>query len=170
MSDQVDFSLENMLQRLELLLTEEIDFSATDTVTTVAKAQLLTVAAVYVNSLAVSEFGGRVGILRGPGLVEQVIGAAFQTYEGYDPHPGAFDKAAMLLRGITQGHPFSDGNKRTGIVIAAFFLRQLGYPLPARLPVDEVVELCLNVSAGTIRDVETIATALRRWWCAPKPM
>src|SRR5215212_7309335 len=54
------------------------------------------------------------GAVRDRGLVEQAVAAAFQTYVGVDPHPGPFDKAAMPLRGITQGHRFNDGNKRTG--------------------------------------------------------
>ncbi len=60
--------------------------------------------------LAVGDYGGRIGPVRADGLVEQVVAAAFQTFEGTDPHPGVFEKAAMLLRGITQGHPFNDGN------------------------------------------------------------
>jgi death-on-curing protein len=60
---------------------------------------------------------------RAPGLVEQVVAGAFHTFGGDDPHPGPFDKAAMLLRGITQGHPFTDGNKRTGILVASYYLR-----------------------------------------------
>ncbi|MBI4491217.1 MAG: Fic family protein [Chloroflexi bacterium] len=34
--------------------------------------------------------------------------------------PDPFEKAAMLLRGITQGHPFYNGNKRTGFLPAAY--------------------------------------------------
>ncbi|MFN8540502.1 MAG: Fic family protein [Thermomicrobiales bacterium] len=77
----------------------------------------------------------------------------FQVYGDHDPHPGAFDKAAMLLRGITQGHPFEDGNKRTGFLTAALYLDLVGYPLPARLPVDDVVQFSLQVSSGMLRDV-----------------
>ncbi|CAN5831438.1 hypothetical protein BH23CHL2_BH23CHL2_10860 [soil metagenome] len=80
--------------------------------------RLLTAAATYFNILVVADFGGRRGPARDARLVEQVVGAAFQTFEGVDPHPGPFDKAAMLLRGITQGHPFNDGNKRTGFLLA----------------------------------------------------
>lgn len=57
--------------------------------------------------------------MRSRGLVEQVVGAAFQTFERIDPHADPFERAAMRLRGVTQGHPFGDGNKRTGFLLAA---------------------------------------------------
>lgn len=93
-----------------------------------------------------------------------MVGAAFQTYEGVDPHPRPFEKAAMLLRGITQGHPFNDGNKRTGFLVAAYYLDLVDYPLPPRLPVDGVVDLCVRVSAGELREVALIAEELERLW------
>jgi death-on-curing protein len=87
-------------------------------------------------TLALTEYGGRVGAERQPGLVEQVVAAAFQTFAGQDPHPTPFEKAAMLVRGITQGHPFQDANKRTGFLVASYYLAQMGYELiaPCRKP------------------------------------
>lgn len=114
--------------------------------------------------MAVADFGGRTGPARDPRLVEQVVAAAFQTFGGIDPHPGPFDKAAMLLRGITQGHPFNDGNKRTGFLTATYYLKLVG--LEARHPVDtdEAVALCMRISAGELRDVEQIASGLQWLW------
>src|SRR3712207_5311338 len=114
MADHDDASLAALLTRLRFLLREPVDFTRTDTKTTLAKVRLFTAAAMYFNVLAVADFGGRSGPSRGEGLVEQAVGAAFQSYAGEDPHPSPFEKAAMLLRGISQGHPFNDGNKRTG--------------------------------------------------------
>ena len=48
----------------------------------------------------------------------------------------------MLLRGNTRGHPFNDGNKRTGFLLAAYYLALVGHPAPARLPPDDAVNLC----------------------------
>ena len=70
----------------------------------------------------------------------------------------------MLLRGITQGHPSNDGNKRTGFLLAAYYLQLVGHPAPAQFPPDEVVDLCMRVSAGELRDVTTIARELARLW------
>lgn len=133
------------------------------------KVRLLAAAATYYNVLGVSEFGGRLGPVREEGLVEQAIGAAFQTFAGVDPHPGLFEKAAMLLRGIVQGHPFNDGNKRTGFLTAAYYLRRVGFPTPHALDEDGVVELCFRVSAGEERDVDAIATRLRELWAVDAP-
>ena len=159
-----DSSLTALLRRLEFILQEPIDFTATDTEASLAKVRILTAAATYFNALAVMEYGGRVGEVRESGLVEHAIGAAFQSFGGEDPHPDAFDKAAMLLRGITQGHPFNDGNKRTGFLTAAFYLSQMGIAAPDPFPDEEAFTLCLRISAGELRDVAVIAEALRGLW------
>jgi prophage maintenance system killer protein len=166
MPDDPEPSLRDLLTRLQIILSQPVDFAATGAETTIVKVRLLTAAAVYFNVLSLSDFGGRAGAVRGEGLVEQAVGAAFQSFGGVDPHPDPFDKAAMLLRGITQGHPFSDGNKRTGFLLAAYYLRNMGYPWPMHLPEDQVIAFCLRVSAGSIRDVQEMAAALRQFWGA----
>jgi hypothetical protein len=85
MPEEPDISLDKLLDQVRMFLGDEIDFANTDTETTLAKVRLLSAAAVYFNILAVEQFGGRAGAPRAPGLVEQVVGAAFQTYEGIDP-------------------------------------------------------------------------------------
>jgi death-on-curing protein len=73
----------------------------------------------------------------------------------------------MLLRGITQGHPFTDGNKRTGWLLASYFLEVMGYPRPIPLPVEGIVDFCLQVSAGTIRDTGVMAARIKALWRLP---
>ena len=153
-----------LLDRLRLTADERRIFLRTDTEATLAKVEMLTAAAVYLNGSAVRVYGGRLGSTRGIELVEQVVGAAFQTFGGVDPHPGPFPKAAMLLRGITAGHPFQDGNKRTGFLIAVYYLKAVDRPLPAELAVDSVVDLSWRVSKGELRDVDAIAATLERLW------
>jgi hypothetical protein len=94
MNDEPSPSLENITTQIRFHLSDEIDFARTDTASTLAKVRLLTAAATYFNTLAVDEFGGRSGAPRAPGLVEQVIATAFQTFAGVDPHPGPCEKAA----------------------------------------------------------------------------
>jgi death-on-curing protein len=148
-------------RRLRSRFRRRIDYRATDPETTREVVRRITIAAYLFNLVAISDFGGRTGHEREAGLVELAIGAAFQTFGGAEPHPTPFDKAAVILRGITQGHPFVDGNKRTGFLTAAYYLEQTGYPAPAIFPVDEVVAFCEDVSAGEIRDSEIIAGQLR---------
>lgn len=166
MAGAVPGPLAALLQRLQFILSQPLDFRATDTETTLRKVRLLVAAATYFNVMAVADFGGRLGPVREQGLVEHAVGAAFQTFGDYDPHPDAFDKAAMLLRGLTQGHPFNDGNKRTGFLTAAYYLRRVGFSTPDPLDENAVVALCFTVSAGEIREIEPIAAALRRLWRA----
>lgn len=168
MTEADDPSLSELLGRFHLTPVERREFLRTDTEATLVKVRLLTGAAVYFNTTAVADYGGRAGPTRGLELVEQVVGAAFQTYEGEDPHPGAFDKAAMLLRGITAGHPFQDGNKRTGFLLAAYYLDLTGHAFPDRFAFDEAESLSLRVSAGELRDVAEIAAELARLW-TPHP-
>ena len=156
--------LPTLLDRLIVILQQPLDFARTDTETTLVKIRLLTAAASYFNIMAVTDYGGRGGPERGEGLVEQAVAAAFQTFDGVDPHPGSFEKAAMLLRGITQGHPFNDGNKRTGFLLASYYLLRMGYPFPDPIAVNEAEDLCLRVSAGRLRDVSRIADELARLW------
>jgi prophage maintenance system killer protein len=155
--------LAQLLAQLEFRLAEPVDFARVDEQNTTAKVRLLSAATVYFNVLAVNEFGGRPGPVRQAGLVEQVVATAFQTYRGEDPHPLPFDKGAMLLRGITQGHPFTDGNKRTGFLLAAFYLDRVGLVLHPNLPTVEVISFCRRVSAGEVRDLKVIAPTLRTW-------
>lgn len=132
--------------------------------TTLEHVRALTYAAIYFNTVAVTDFGGRIGRVRQEGLVEQVVAAAFQSFGGVDLRPEPFEKAAMLLRGITQGHPFTDGNKRTGFLLAAYFLDSVGQRPPETLDREAVVRFCLAVSDGTIRDIARMTDELRLLW------
>lgn len=121
-------------------------------------------AALSLNSLVIQEFGGRQGGERERGLTQSVIAAAFQNFGDTDPHPGPFDKAAVIIRGITGGHPFVDGNKRTGFLTAALYLEQIGIPMPSPVSVDGMYDLCMGISSGELRDLDEIAMQLERIW------
>jgi len=152
------------LAKLDIEAADHLDWTHTDPETTETKVRLLTAVASYFNVLSLTTYGGRVAPARDPRLVEQVIGAAFQTFQGEDPHPTPFDKAAMLLRGITQGHPFNDANKRTGFLTAAYYLEQMGFPPPETVSSDQAFALCLRISKGDVRDVADIRRALHALW------
>ncbi|MGI8916184.1 MAG: hypothetical protein ACR2JY_20825 [Chloroflexota bacterium] len=76
MMDDRDPSLSDLLSALRITLQEPVDFTRTDTEATTAKVRVLAAAATYLNIIAISEFDGRIGPARAPGLVEQVAGAA----------------------------------------------------------------------------------------------
>ena len=164
MADEPGAPVLDVLRRFRLSSRDRASFARTDTAATLDNVRVLTAAAIFLNSVAIDDFGARLGSIRGRGLVEQVVGAASQTFGGEDPHPGSFDKASMLLRGITQGHPFTDGKKRTGLLVAALYLDLVGHPYPPEVSVRPAVELCRHISAGEIRDVGVIAAELERLW------
>ena len=145
MSDQDDPNLGSVQERLRFQLTERVDFTDTSTESTLTKVRILSAAAVYFNIVAITDFGCRAGTVRQVGMVEQIVGSAFQTFAAEDPHPTPFDKAAVLLRGITQGHPFTDGNKRMGFLVALFYLNGVGFAVRQDLPVAEIVSFCRSI-------------------------
>lgn len=124
----------------------------------------LTQAAKLLNTLAVTDFGGRNGPERQDGMAEQVIAAAFQGFDEEEAHPGTFEKAAVILKGITGGHPFEDGNKRTGFLTVAYFLHQKDIELPEGFSVDEAESLCLRISSGELRDTVEIQKHIEKIW------
>ena len=73
----------------------------------------------------------------------------------------------MLWRGITGGHPFEDGNKRTGFMVACYHLERAGFRDPPDWPAEEVIAFGLQVSAHTVDDISGIADRLRTWWGHP---
>lgn len=168
MSETPPNPLRSELTKLDIAAAEQLDWTQTDPETTETKVRLLTHIASYFNVLSLTDFGGRVAPARDQRLVEQVVGAAFQTFEGKDPHPTPFEKAAMLLRGITQGHPFNDANKRTGFLTAAYYLEQMDFLLPEDASPDQVIALCFRISKGDLRDVEEIRRELQTIWGQPE--
>ena len=164
-TDDVD----RLLQEIDGLLREGFTRGPVSADEAIRRVRLLTAAACLLNERALARYGGHPGENRGVELVEQVVAAAFQTFGGLDAHPDVFDKAAMLLRGITQGHPFGDGNKRTGFMLAAYYLDIMDVRAPrGRMSADAIEALSIAVSAGEIRDVAVIADRLRILWGATR--
>ena len=60
--------------------------------------------------------------------------------------PSVFDLAAAYAYGIIRNHPFVDGNKRTGFLVAYVFLHINGWELRSREV--EAVNAVLDLAAG----------------------
>jgi death-on-curing protein len=65
--------------------------------------------------------GGSHG-LRNRGRIDSAVAAQKQAVFGKEVYGSVFEKAAALVRGIIQDHPFIDGNKRTGVMSGLLFL------------------------------------------------
>jgi death on curing protein len=72
--------------------------------------------------------GDPIKVLRDKGGLESALNRAQQaaSYEGAD----LILQAVRLCVGISQAHPFVDGNKRTALAVTDAFLRFNGYAFP----------------------------------------
>ena len=77
--------------------------------------------ALYIHRNQVETFGGEHGV-RDLALLESALAQPRATFTGTYLHTGLFDMAAAYLYHVVQNHPFLDGNKRTGVVLALTFL------------------------------------------------
>lgn len=69
----------------------------------------------------VEDYGGSHGV-RDENRLKSVVEAPKQEVLGAEQYPDLLEKAAVYLRNIIGDHPFSDGNKRTGVTVCALFL------------------------------------------------
>ncbi len=67
----------------------------------------------YLHSELITSTGGLDG-LRDDNLLQSALLSPMQTYDSKELFPTLVDKAARLACGLTQNHPFIDGNKRIG--------------------------------------------------------
>lgn len=72
---------------------------------------------------SLAQFGGSAGV-REAGLLDSALGKPPNLF-AYG-RPDLFELAASYAFGIIRNHPFIDGNKRTGFVVAVVFLELNG--------------------------------------------
>jgi len=96
---------------------------------------------------SLAQFGGSAGV-RDEGLLDSALGKPLNLF-AYGK-PGLFDLAASYAFGIVKNHPFIDGNKRTGFIVAVVFLELNGYKFRAG-EVDATLQT-LALAAGDISE------------------
>jgi death-on-curing protein len=101
------------------------------------------------HALMISQHGGRPG-LRGEGLLESALGKPRNLF-AYGT-PTFAEMAASYVAGVVKGHPFIDGNKRTGFMLGAAFLELNGHQFFATEA--EVVVRTLALAAGEMSEAE----------------
>jgi death-on-curing protein len=79
--------------------------------------------ALMAHEQSLAQFGGAGG-LRDPGSLDSAMGKPLNLL-AYGK-PTLFDLAASYASGIVKNHPFLDGNKRTGFIVAVTFLELNG--------------------------------------------
>ena len=86
---------------------------------------------------------GGASAIRNLGALESAIAQPKATFDMNALYPSLVDKAAVLCLSIVQGHPFVDGNKRTGHAAMATFLLLNGAEINATIDEQEQVMLAL---------------------------
>ena len=67
-------------------------------------------------------------------------------------YPTFQEKLKHLVYAVNKFHPFSDGNKRSSLVLGAYFLKLNGYNYCVRKFVQEMEEIVVWLAEGKIKD------------------
>ncbi|ABL66181.1 type II toxin-antitoxin system death-on-curing family toxin [Chlorobium phaeobacteroides] len=104
---------------------------------------LLDEVVIAIHDEQIAVHGGSLGI-RDSGLLYSAL--ARPKHKANYGDPSVFDLAAAYAYGIIRNHPFVDGNKRTGFLVAYVFLHINGWEL--RSIEVEAVNAVLDLAAG----------------------
>jgi death-on-curing protein len=112
---------------------------------------------IALNMAAINKGGGSSGV-RSVARLESVVASQTQAVFGEDLHKTIFDKAAAIIRGIVQDHPFVDGNKRTAMLAGLSMLDINGVNIS--LDAGEVENFAVKIAVENL-SVEEIASWLK---------
>jgi len=101
------------------------------------------------HELVVADYGGDASI-RDAGRLQSALARPKHLFSYGEPALARL--AAAYAVGIVQGHPFTDGNKRTGFMAAAAFLELNGLKFEASEV--EVVIQTLGLAASEVSEAE----------------
>ena len=105
----------------------------------------------------IERYGGSHGT-RNIERVKSVVTAPKQAVFENEQYPSLYEKAAVYVWNISGDHPFTDGNKRTGITVGILFLRQNGKKFVAKK--GELEDFAVRVATERV-DIPAIAEWLR---------
>lgn len=105
--------------------------------------------ALAIHELMLAQHGGLVGV-RDEGLLESALSKPRNLF-AYGS-PTVTQMAAAYAAGIILSHPFLDGNKRTGFMLAATFMELNGLALTASEA--SVVQQTLALAAGKLKEAD----------------
>jgi death-on-curing protein len=108
-------------------------------------------AIIELHASQIAEHGGSPG-LRDQSLLESALAHAQQRFNYSDEPASLADLAAAYAFGISQNHPFVDGNKRMALIAAAVFLDLNGLWLDARE--SETFDTFMALAANRLTEVE----------------
>ena len=94
-------------------------------------------------------YGGDYGI-RDNALLQSVCVGPYQSVFGVDMCPTIFDKAAKYMVDFARYQIFADGNKRTGLAVAATLLNLNGYKLD--MTAEQMYGLVMDIANNRITE------------------
>lgn len=100
--------------------------------------------ALALHDMQLAAFGGPPGV-RDEGLLESALGRPQHRFT-YAAATSLPELAAAYAFGIVRNHPFADGNKRTGLVVAFVFLEMNGMEVHASE--EDAYTVFLSLTAG----------------------
>lgn len=107
------------------------------------------------HDMQLAAFGGPAGI-RDEHLLESALARPRHRFTYQHPTPSLVRLAAAYAFGIVKNHPFVDGNKRTGLVIAFVLLELNGLEIHASE--EDAYQVFMQLASGAMTE-----TALARW-------
>lgn len=112
----------------------------------------------FIHHQFVERYGGSHG-LRDIERIKSVTAAPQLSVFGVDQYESVFEKAAVYARNIIGDHPFTDGNKRTGITSAVLFLDKNGKKFEAQK--GELEDFAVQIATEHL-DIPAIAAWLEK--------
>jgi death on curing protein len=100
-----------------------------------------------INEMMLAQHGGLAGV-RDIGLLESALSKPRNLFAYASP--SLAELAASYATGIILNHPFLDGNKRTGFMVAAVFIEVNGFIFTATE--ESTVENTLALAAGKLKE------------------
>lgn len=101
--------------------------------------------AIQVQDYIIKESGGRLGLLN-IGLLESILEHVQNDFY----YPTLEDKLCHLFFSINKNHAFNDGNKRSSIVLSAYFLEINGADFIVDRFIKEMENIAVNVADNKI--------------------
>ncbi len=103
--------------------------------------------ALEIHTILIERFGGSNGT-RDKELLASALNRPYQTFDGQELYPSPIEKAAAILESIVKNHPFVDGNKRTGYVLARLFM--LNNQLTIDADHEQKYQFVISISEGKL--------------------
>ncbi len=107
--------------------------------------------ALVLHDMQLVAFGGTAGV-RDTGLLESALARPRNLLNYQGSRPSLERLAAAYAFGIVKNHPFVDGNKRTGLVVAFVFLELNGIEITASE--ENAYQMFIDLASGKVSEDE----------------